>query len=141
MTTTELWRAALIAALALVAGDAAAQTAMGAAPPQTEWAPSRPIRFVVVFPPGGSADMLVRRMAEPLARDLGQPVVVDNRPGAGGIIGMEAVAKAPPDGHMFGLTAAGPVAINVALGVPQPFDAEKDLTPIMQTGQQANVMI
>ncbi len=132
MTASRTWRGALVAALALVAGDAAAQS---------EWAPNRPIRFVVVFPPGGSADMLVRRMAEPLARDLGQPVVVDNRPGAGGIIGMEAVAKAPPDGHMFGLTAAGPVAINVALGVPQPFDAEKDLTPIMQTGQQANVMI
>src|SRR5258708_2758220 len=66
--------------------------------------------------PGGSADMLVRRMAEPLARDLGQPVVVDNRPGAGGIIGMEAVAKAPPDRHMVGLTAAGPAAIHVALG-------------------------
>src|SRR3954466_11766905 len=121
MTTARTWGPAWLAALVLVAGDAAAQ--------QTDWAPNRPIRFVVVFPPGGSADMLVRRMAEPLARDLGQPIVVDNRPGAGGIIGMEAVAKAPPDGHMFGLTAAGPVAINVALGVPQPFDAEKDLTP------------
>src|SRR4051812_8586231 len=132
MNTSSIWSAALLAVLALVATDAAAQA---------EWAPSRPIRFVVVFPPRGSADMLVRRMAEPLARDLGQPIVVDNRPGAGGIIGMDAIAKAPPDGHMIGLTAAGPVAINVALGVAQPFDAAKDLTPITQTGEQANVLI
>ncbi len=115
-----------------------AETALAETP---AWAPSRPIRFVVVFPPGGSADMLVRRMAEPLSKDLGQPVVVDNRPGAGGIIGIDVITKAPPDGHMFGLSAAGPVAVNVALGVPQPFDPARDLTPITQTGAQANVLI
>jgi tripartite-type tricarboxylate transporter receptor subunit TctC len=67
--------------------------------------------------------------------------VVDNRPGAGGMIGLDAVAKAAPDGHVFGLCAAGPPVINPALGVPQPFDPEKDLTPIMQTGEQPNVLI
>ncbi|MBI3514047.1 MAG: tripartite tricarboxylate transporter substrate binding protein [Proteobacteria bacterium] len=135
MTAVSFWRnAALACGLIALAGSAA--PAVGA-----DWQPTRPVRFVVVFPPGGSADILVRKLAEPLSKDLGQPVVVDNRPGAGGMIGLDAVAKAPPDGHMFGLAAAGPPVINPALGVPQPFDPEKDLTPIMQTGEQPNVLI
>src|SRR5437016_1830252 len=123
MTRAAIWRRVMLAiGVVALADPALAQS--GSAP----WQPSRPIRFVVVFPPGGSADILVRKLAEPMARDLGQPVVVDNRPGAGGMIGLDAVAKAPPDGHMFGLCAAGPPVINPALGVPQPFDPEKDLT-------------
>jgi tripartite-type tricarboxylate transporter receptor subunit TctC len=136
MAIASAWRgAALALGLSLVAGGALAQSA------SPDWRPSHPIRFVVVFPPGGSADILVRKLAEPLSRDLGQPVVVDNRPGAGGMIGVDAIAKAPPDGHLFGLSAAGPPVINPALGVAQPFDPEKDLTPIMQTGEQPNVLI
>ena len=69
--------------------------------------PSKPIRFIVSFPPGGSSDLIVRAIAPRMSERLGQPVVVENRAGAGGMIGVEAVAKAPPDGYTIGLAAAG----------------------------------
>ena len=67
--------------------------------------PSKPIRFIVSFPPGGSADLMVRAIAPRMGDQLGQPVVVENRAGAGGMIGVDAVAKAPADGYTIGLAA------------------------------------
>jgi tripartite-type tricarboxylate transporter receptor subunit TctC len=92
--------------------------------------PSKPVRFFVPFPPGGSADLMVRAIAPRLAERLGQPFVVENRPGAGGMIGVDAVAKAPPDGYTIGLAAAGALSSNVSLYPSMPYHPEKDLAPI-----------
>jgi tripartite-type tricarboxylate transporter receptor subunit TctC len=92
--------------------------------------PNKPIRMVVTFPPGGSADAVVRMIVPRLTERLGQQVVVDNRPGAGGNIGLSVVAKAPPDGYTLGVGAAGALAINSSLYVQMPFDPLKDLTPV-----------
>jgi tripartite-type tricarboxylate transporter receptor subunit TctC len=90
--------------------------------------PSKPVRLVVGYPPGGSGDFLTRLMADELAQDLGVAVVVDNRPGAGGSIAGEAVAKAAPDGYT--VLNAGHPAINKALYSKLSYDGEKDLIPV-----------
>ena len=109
---------------------------------QADWRPDRPVRLLLGFPPGGSADALARRLAEPLGRLLGQPVVVENRPGAGGNIAMEALAKAQPDGHTVGLGPIGPHAINPALlGAKMPYDAARDFSPILRLVDQPNVLL
>jgi tripartite-type tricarboxylate transporter receptor subunit TctC len=92
--------------------------------------PARPIRYVVSFPPGGSADLISRAIAPRLSERLGQPVVVENRPGAGGMIGVDAVAKAAPDGYTIGLAAAGALSSNISLYPSMPFHPEKDLAPV-----------
>jgi tripartite-type tricarboxylate transporter receptor subunit TctC len=92
--------------------------------------PTKPIRFIVSFPPGGSSDLIARAIAPHMASGLGQPVVVENRPGAGGMIGVDAVAKAAPDGYTIGLAAAGALSSNVSLYPKMPFDPQKDLAPI-----------
>lgn len=92
--------------------------------------PVRPIRIVVTFPPGGSADAAMRLVGPRLADRLGQQVVIDNRPGAGGNIGLALVAKAPADGYTLGLGAAGALAANAALYPNMPFDAQKDFRGI-----------
>ncbi len=92
--------------------------------------PAKPIRFIVSFPPGGSSDLIARAIAPHLSSHLGQPVVVENRPGAGGMIGVDQVAKAAPDGYTIGLAAAGALSSNVSLYPKMPFDPQKDLAPI-----------
>ena len=92
--------------------------------------PSKPIRFIVSFPPGGSSDLIVRAIAPRMSERLGQPVVVENRAGAGGMIGVEAVAKAPPDGYTIGLAAAGALSSNISLYPSMPYHPEKDLAPV-----------
>jgi len=92
--------------------------------------PSKPIRFIVSFPPGGSSDLIVRAIAPRMGERLGQPVVVENRAGAGGMIGVEAVAKAPPDGYTIGLAAAGALSSNISLYPSMPYHPEKDLAPV-----------
>ena len=94
------------ALLALPALAALPQAAAGA---QGDRYPSRPIRLIVPFPPGGGVDLTARLLAEPLARDLGQPVIVENRGGAGGVIGVEAMARSAPDGYTLSLTGAGTI--------------------------------
>jgi tripartite-type tricarboxylate transporter receptor subunit TctC len=117
----------LVAALVVVAllpwlpGPAAAQSG-------DAW-PVRPVRVVVPFAPGGALDTVARAVSQRLAERLGQPVVVENKPGAANVIGMEAVARAAPDGYTL-LFAAAPLALNVALGVKQPFDPLKDFAPV-----------
>jgi len=92
--------------------------------------PNRPIRLIVTFPPGGSTDLLARAMQPYLEKALGQPIVVENRPGAGGDIGVDAVAKATPDGYTIGIGAAGALAVNVSLKDKMPYNVQKDLAPI-----------
>jgi tripartite-type tricarboxylate transporter receptor subunit TctC len=94
-----------------------------------EWAPSRPVRIVVPIV-GSTNDVLARIVAPKLQEALGQPVVVENRPGAGGNIGADFVAKAPPDGHTLLIGYNGPIAINVTLFDKMPYDPVKDLAPI-----------
>ena len=113
-------RAALAAFAALWIASAAAQQAY----------PTKSIRFIVTFPPGGSSDLIARAMAPVLSDRLRQPVVVENRPGAGGNIGMEAVVKSAPDGYTMGLGAAGALAANVSLYPKMPYDPVKDLAPV-----------
>jgi tripartite-type tricarboxylate transporter receptor subunit TctC len=92
--------------------------------------PTKPIRLVVTFPPGGSSDAVVRIVAPKLSQRLGQQVIVDNRAGAGGNIGLAIVAKAEPDGYTIGVGAAGGLAANVSLYPKMPFDPVKDFAPI-----------
>jgi len=92
--------------------------------------PSKPIRYVVPFPPGGSSDLIARAIAPRMSEKMGQQVVVENRPGAGGMIGVDIVAKAPPDGYTIGLAAAGALSSNIHLYPSMPFHPEKDLAPV-----------
>lgn len=92
--------------------------------------PTKPLRLVVPFPPGGSADILGRAIGQKLSEGLGQPVVVENRPGAGTAIAADAVAKAPADGYTLMLGTVSSHAINPALNPKLPFDPVRDFTPI-----------
>jgi tripartite-type tricarboxylate transporter receptor subunit TctC len=92
--------------------------------------PSKPIRIIVTFPPGGPADLVARAIAQSLQEAWGQGVVVDNRPGAGGNIGMNAAAKAAPDGYTLVESSMGPMAISPYVYSGLPYDPIKDLTPI-----------
>ena len=92
--------------------------------------PSRPIRLIVPFPPGGSTDILARALGDKLAQGLGQPIVIDNRPGAGGSIGAEAVARAAPDGYTLMMGHLGTLAVNPAIYKNLPYDPLKSFAPV-----------
>lgn len=102
--------------------------------------PSKPVRLVVPFPPGGSIDMVARLMGQKLSASLGQPVLVDNRAGASGNIGMDYVAKAPKDGYTLLLAHAG-LASNAHMFAKLPFEPLKDIAPIIRIADQPNVLI
>lgn len=106
----------------------AATLAPAVAPAQTY--PSRPIRFIVPFPPGGSTDTYARIIAPKLAEALRQQVVIDNRPGAGGALGAELAAKASPDGHTIWIGQDGNLALGPALRAKSNYDPVRDFTPI-----------
>ncbi len=104
--------------------------------------PSRPIQMVVPFPPGSSPDTLARMVAEPLAQKLGQPIVVENKPGAGGNIGTRQVAKAKPDGYTLLLTINGPIVTAPALYKKTlGYDPDTDLQVISMVGTSPNVLV
>ncbi len=103
--------------------------------------PAKPIRLVVPFPAGGSVDVTSRALAQKLSIQLGQQVVVDNRPGAGGNIGMDAVAKSAPDGYTLGMGALSTHAVNPALYAKMPFDAVKDFAPVSLVVITPNVLV
>lgn len=101
----------------------------GTAAAQGMW-PDRPVRMLISFPPGGSSDAIGRIVQPGLEKRLGQPVVIENRAGAGGMLAIAAIAKSAPDGYTIGLGGAGALAGNVALGEKMAYDPRKDLAPI-----------
>lgn len=103
--------------------------------------PSRPIRLVVPFPPGSSPDLIARVVAEPLQAALGQPVAIDNRPGAGGNIGTAAVAHAEPDGHTLLFTIQGPLVTAPLLSRQLGYDPVRDLAPITLVATSPNLLV
>jgi tripartite-type tricarboxylate transporter receptor subunit TctC len=122
-------RKLLLIALAFPAFGAAAQ----------EW-PSRPVRIIVAGAAGSSLDIPVRAVAERLKDRLGQPVVVENRPAAGGTVATDAVAKSAPDGHTLLMAFNGPLAYAPFLYAKLPYDPQKDLAPVIQMGGQPFVL-
>ena len=114
-------------ALAIAALGMVHATVLAAAPAD-DW-PSRPIRIVVPYPTGGVTDSIVRVLAERMSKALGQPVYVENRAGAGGTLGVDVVAKAPPDGYTIGFAAISPLTLNPHV-MKVPYDALRDITAI-----------
>lgn len=107
---------------------------------QDAW-PARPVRIVVPFAAGGTTDVVARALAKDLSEMWGQPVVVENRGGAGGNIAAELVARAEPDGHTLLVATQGIIAINKALYATLPYDPDADFTPLAMLGRQANVLV
>jgi tripartite-type tricarboxylate transporter receptor subunit TctC len=103
--------------------------------------PAKPIRLVIPFPAGGSTDIVGRLIAEKLSQSLGQPVVVDNRAGAGGTAGSDVVAKAPPDGYTLLLGTSSTHAIAPALYPKLPYDATRDFVPVSLLGTATILMV
>jgi tripartite-type tricarboxylate transporter receptor subunit TctC len=103
--------------------------------------PTRPVNLVVAFPPGGASDVLARLLGRKLDQILGQPFVIDNRPGAGGNVAADAVAHATPDGYTLLLGNNAILATNAALYKKVNFDAETDFAPIGLIGSQANILV
>ncbi len=103
--------------------------------------PSKPIRIIVPFPAGGAGDVVPRVIGQHLQRTLGQPVVVENKTGAEGTIGVDAVAKAPPDGYTLGVATSGPVVIGKRLFPNIPYDPKKDLVPLILTYETPFVLV
>jgi tripartite-type tricarboxylate transporter receptor subunit TctC len=103
--------------------------------------PNKPIKMVTGYAPGGTSDILARLMAQQLNKSLGQTVIVDNRPGAGGNIGTDFVAKSAPDGYTLVMGASGPLAINMSLFAKMPYDNVKDLAPIAQVAAVPLVLV
>jgi len=103
--------------------------------------PSRPVKLVIPFPPGGPLDIIGRAIAQKASEDWGQSVVVDNRPGAGGNIGADLVAKSPPDGYTILMGALSTHAVNPSLYGTMPYDAVKDFAPISLVAVTPNVLV
>lgn len=133
-STPSLPRRSFIAAGLLLPGlDPLAQ-------PAGAW-PRRPVRLISPFSAGSTVDTMARLIAVPLAELLGQPVIVENRGGAGGNLGVDAVAKAAPDGYTLGIGTTGPLAINPFLMEKVPFDPVKDFAPVALLANGPNVLV
>ena len=124
----------------MVAGFATCLVFIGTALAQSGY-PNKPIRLIVPFPAGGSVDVTSRALAQKLSEQLGQQVIIDNRPGAGGNIGMDAVAKSTADGYTLGMGALSTHAVNPALFAKMPYDAVKDFAPITLVVITPNVLV
>jgi tripartite-type tricarboxylate transporter receptor subunit TctC len=103
--------------------------------------PAKPVRVVVTFSPGGSSDIVARLIAVPLQAELGQSVIVDNRPGAGGTIGAQEVARAAPDGYTLLLSNSAPISISPAMQDQPRYDAVSSFTHVSYIGSVANVFV
>ena len=103
--------------------------------------PSKPVRIIVNFPAGGIADIYARIIGTKAQEAWGQPVVVENRTGAGGNIGAEAVAKSPPDGYTLNMSALGPHAVNVSLFAKLPYDPVRDFAPIARVLEAEGLLV
>jgi tripartite-type tricarboxylate transporter receptor subunit TctC len=127
----------LLASLAALGGGMLPNTAAIA---ESAW-PDRPIRFVVPYTPGGGTDTVTRHIAEKMALGTKWNFIIENKPGAGGNIGLDTVAKAKPDGYLIGMGQTANIAINPALLPNMPFDASKDLVPVALVAEQPMVMV
>lgn len=115
-------------------------SALALTPVRADDYPSRPVTLIVPFAPGGSTDVIARVLAEGLRAELGQPVVVDNRAGAGGSLGTAAIAKAAPDGYVVGMGTASTLAINPAVYRNLTYDVLADLVPVAEVAAVPNIM-
>ena len=120
---------------------ALAASALGSPPAWAQSYPSKPIKVVVPFPAGGATDILARALSQKLGEKLGQPVVVENRPGAGGTIGSDVVAKAAPDGYTLLLATSSTHSIGPAINPKIPYDAQADFTPLGYVASSPNLVL
>jgi len=127
-------RAMLTGALAIIASSVVSIPAMAAG------YPDKPLRFIVPYPPGGPLDTMARLLAQKAGPELGQPIIVENRAGAGGNIGADLIAKASPDGYTLGMGAVAINAINPWLFAKLPFDPVKDFAPVTIVASVPNVL-
>ncbi len=129
-----------ITALAIASAASMSASAQVSPAGSPAW-PTKPIHMIVVFPPGSSPDLVARMLNDKLAAALGQPVIVENRPGAGGNLGTALVAKAAPDGYTIGLSIGGPLAVNKVLYARLGYDPFKDFAPITLVATSPNVLV
>jgi tripartite-type tricarboxylate transporter receptor subunit TctC len=106
-----------------------------------EMYPNRPIRLILPIAPSGGADITARAIAPKLVEALGQPVVIDNRPGGGGMVGMSLAARAAPDGYTIVQSSIGPVAVDASLHSKMPYDTLRDFTPIARMVSALNILV
>ena len=123
----------LLAAIAFLAASGLAQAS-------DTW-PAKPVKLVVPFPPGGGTDIVARSLGKKLAENLGQAVVIDNKPGAATIIGADAVAKAQPDGYTLLVSGSTTYSVNAALRARLPYDPMKDLAPVAIVAKAPLVLV
>jgi len=126
--------ASLLLGTALVAAHAPALA-------QAEWKPTKPIRIVVPYPPGGSSDIIARSITQPLSAALGQPVIVENKPGANGNLGADFVAKSAPDGYTLLLCDVGALAISPSVYTKLSFDPSKDLRGVTMLAYSPHLLV
>ena len=126
------WIGAALAAMVVMPVFTAAALA------QMQW-PTKSLKIIVMWPPGGAADLACRQLQQPLSEVIGQPVVVENKSGGGGVTGTEALARSPTDGHTIGMVISSH-ASNVALHAKLPYDAVKDFKPITILTRSPNVL-
>jgi tripartite-type tricarboxylate transporter receptor subunit TctC len=127
-----LWRIVFVCLLSAAATQNTAQA---------QSYPGKPVRYIVPWPAGGIADSRSRLIAQCVTQSWGQQVVVDNKPGASGTIGVDLMIKSKPDGYTVAFVSANELAIAQAMGIPVPYDAEKDVTPIMQFTRTPIVLV
>ncbi|WP_444813015.1 Bug family tripartite tricarboxylate transporter substrate binding protein [Variovorax fucosicus] len=126
-----------IAATTLLAGAAL----MAQAPASAQAYPSRPIKLIVPFPAGGGTDLIAREVANKVAVSNGWSIIIDNKPGSGGNLGVDAAAKAPADGYTLVLGQTSNLAINPTLYAKLPYDPQKDLTPVVEVASAPLVLV
>jgi tripartite-type tricarboxylate transporter receptor subunit TctC len=136
MTRLELGLGLALAAMAVIVTSAQAQDAS----PQNAW-PSKPIRLIAPFPPASTSDVIGRVLGQKMMQRLGQPVVIDNRVGASGNLGADAIAKAAPDGYTIGIVTSSTHAVAVSLSSKLPYDPLKDFTPITMIANSPYVLV
>src|SRR5258706_11182565 len=121
----------ILTLLSAVTSGAAAQTGY----------PSKPVRLVVPMAAGGNGDIITRLVGQDLTAALGQPIIIDNKPGAGGNIGADSVAKSAPDGYTLVLGAVGTHAINASLYRKMPYDIQRDFAPVTMIASVPNLLV